>query len=481
MRKMLLFTISLFLLLSLKLTAQNSIEDVIDNTKEHREIKEESKNHLLDGTFIKKTTLTRNVEYDNGYRPYRSNVNFSLNQISSPYFKVSDNANNDSNDPCFDSTLLKFNQLSRTLMREFDENFVLIEPIKKYYQTNQKNNFFSLEKHFSIDEAPSNCNKNKKYSVFPYSLRFYINPKDIEIIPRQNRQILDSNFVIPNKSELLQPFLFHKYEVTNEEYRGFVNWVRDSIAREMLYEEGSNGLNLFDYKQQVVLENGDTALFLNWEKEINWNGEEEKDILDFMFLPNYERFYEKKFIDSRKLMYKSKLIKTLNIYPDTMCWVNDFPYSFNEPLTNSYFWHPAYDSYPAVGVNYWQVKAFLDWKTKQHQKKLNKEGLALKITYSLPNDFQWDLVATANLNGDTVELIDYNYHNYSDKDWITNLKIKETHTTILDSIGKENKKEYYTTAIDKLYLLHNNANRFERNFIEDKSLQTAVVNINELN
>ena len=30
----------------------------------------------------------------------------------------------------------------------------------------------------------------------------------------------------------------------------------------------------------------------------------------------------------------------------------DFTYGFNEPLTETYFWHPAYDDYPVVGVSW---------------------------------------------------------------------------------------------------------------------------------
>jgi sulfatase modifying factor 1 len=51
---------------------------------------------------------------------------------------------------------------------------------------------------------------------------------------------------------------------------------------------------------------------------------------------------------------RSKFIikEVINVYPDTSCWVHDFTYSFNEPMTENYFWHPAYDDYPVVGVTW---------------------------------------------------------------------------------------------------------------------------------
>ena len=44
--------------------------------------------------------------------------------------------------------------------------------------------------------------------------------------------------------------------------------------------------------------------------------------------------------------------EVINVYPDTLVWVHDFTYSFNEPMTENYFWHPAYDEYPVVGVTW---------------------------------------------------------------------------------------------------------------------------------
>ena len=39
----------------------------------------------------------------------------------------------------------------------------------------------------------------------------------------------------------------------------------------------------------------------------------------------------------------------INIYPDTTCWVNDFPRANNEQYMQMYFSHPAYNDYPHSG------------------------------------------------------------------------------------------------------------------------------------
>ena len=67
----------------------------------------------------------------------------------------------------------------------------------------------------------------------------------------------------------------------------------------------------------------------------------------------------------RGMTDRSVFIKrdVINVYPDTLVWVHDFTYSFNEPMTKMYFSHPAYDDYPVVGVTWKQARAFSIWRT----------------------------------------------------------------------------------------------------------------------
>ena len=54
--------------------------------------------------------------------------------------------------------------------------------------------------------------------------------------------------------------------------------------------------------------------------------------------------------------------------------------SFNEPLATLYYWHPAYDNYPVVGVTYEQVIKFCNWRSE-----INKWNLKFR----LPTKNEW--------------------------------------------------------------------------------------------
>ena len=63
----------------------------------------------------------------------------------------------------------------------------------------------------------------------------------------------------------------------------------------------------------------------------------------------------------------------LGILPDTLVWRNRLGY--NETYTNHYLRHPAYASYPVVGVNWIQAVEFSKWRTERvNENALEKAG-----------------------------------------------------------------------------------------------------------
>ncbi len=125
------------------------------------------------------------------------------------------------------------------------------------------------------------------------------------------------------KTASVQAFYMDQTEITNNEYRQFCDHVRDSIARELIYantdliedEMAGEYINYkeryFDEssKEMVDYEGSDRPknreLFsLNWDKQFSYEDEKMLPILADMYYPSNERFYKKREIDTRKLLYK---------------------------------------------------------------------------------------------------------------------------------------------------------------------------------
>ncbi len=245
-------------------------------------------------------------------------------------------------------------------------------------------------------------------------------------------------------AQYTQPFYFKKHEVTNAEYREFVHWVRDSVAMRILANNGYEDVYIIPENillKAFIKKHGYDSMDyfecpspppLNWKQKILWDTDSEdyKAALHSLYLPPAERFYSRKEIDTRKLIYDyiaeengDRFRYVLNIYPDTLCWVHDFPGREVEFATNLYFWHPAFDDYPVVGINYLQAKAFLHWKTKMEQQKLDAKGIKLKIEYALPTEIEWEIAATSQVKDGKISSYGGNWSAFADHSWLTDLRL----------------------------------------------------------
>ena len=109
--------------------------------------------------------------------------------------------------------------------------------------------------------------------------------------------------------------------------------------------------------------------------------------------------YQYQWIDWQKAAHEKNVVRTslindeeVNIFPDTLCWIRDFTYSYNEPYARNYFWHPAFDDYPVVGINWKQAKAFCHWRTELWN-SFKGESEPNSEAFRLPTEAEWEYAA----------------------------------------------------------------------------------------
>ena len=254
----------------------------------------------------------------------------------------------------------------------------------------------------------------------------------------------------PTKTVTVRSFYMDETEITNSEYRQFVEWVRDSTVRlrlAILADElgetpgdGDAGIGDFafldnedeektpydQYMEDNYYGMGDDfyeGRKINNNIDLIWDTAEYPDeyyveVMDSMYLPMEESYNGQRTLDVSKLNFqysymdigaaaqdKSKQRKdfikkeSLNIYPDTTVWIRDFNYSYNEPMHNDYFWHQAYGDYPVVGVTWKQAKAFAAWRTLYKNSNQKKRDREFVNSFRLPSEAEWEYAARGGIQG----------------------------------------------------------------------------------
>jgi|TARA_B100001094_G_scaffold329545_1_gene392530 gliding motility-associated lipoprotein GldK len=261
----------------------------------------------------------------------------------------------------------------------------------------------------------------------------------------------------PARTVTVPSFYMDETEITNSEYRQFVYWVKDSIALSMLArkadelelgEDNKDGIGEFAFQdadtsklsefQKYMRSNYydlDEDLYagraLNWDADLTWETEDYTDqnyaeVMDSLYLPPEQWYNGEIKLDVAKLVYsytwfdaesaaaeskrtKKQFIdrtpfikkKEVQIYPDTTVWIKDFMYSYNEPMHNDYFSHPAYQDYPVVGVSWNQAVAFCNWRTNFKNGYQRSKGDPSVSRFRLPNEGEWEYAARGGIPSGT--------------------------------------------------------------------------------
>ena len=228
-------------------------------------------------------------------------------------------------------------------------------------------------------------------------------------------------------------FFMDETEITNNEYRQFLYWVIDSIARRTLVNAGVEGYQIEEEEDGEPRE----VPLLNKKKKLRWKEAEEREALNDLYFAEKDRFNGAKTLDPAKMNYeyywidyqgaaqkddnttgikdeyrgtmfgsrpkglnnRSSFIhkEVINVYPDTLCWIHDYTYSFNDDFSSQYFNAPAYDNYPVVGITWRQAKAFCVWRSLYLNNYLASIGYSQMHDFRLPTEAEWEYAARGGM------------------------------------------------------------------------------------
>jgi len=293
--------------------------------------------------------------------------------------------------------------------------------------------------------------KKKWFSEKPFGMALI--PGGSFTMGKQDQDVIGT-MSTPTKTVTIRPYYMDETEITNNEYKEFVFWVRDSIVRTRLgiqqefaellttTDEGESGPSggIHDYAfavtdttdatpyQKYMYDNYysfgegiDSIKPLSWETDIIWKKEDFPDVdyvevMDSLFISREEAVdgvptfnvkllnYRYTWFDRNNAAKKGGKIKNfmkneiLNVYPDTAVWVKDFNYSYNDPMHQDYFHHQSYGDYPVVGVSWEQANAFCNWRTRKKNDYLKSKKNRISVPdFRLPTEAEWEYAARGGL------------------------------------------------------------------------------------
>jgi len=288
--------------------------------------------------------------------------------------------------------------------------------------------------------------KKKWFSEKPYGMTLI--PGGSFTMGKQDEDVIGS-LNTPTRTVTVRPYYMDETEITNNEYKEFVTWVRDSVTRTKLAQKayeiqpevdptGSVKAGIQEYAYADSDTTGQSAYQkymtenyyeldenyirpLDWSVDLSWDKAEYPDVdyvevMDTLFVSKEDaaggiRTFNKKFLRYRYIQLdassaarnkeaRKNYVKDTSylVYPDTTVWIKDFNYSYNDPMHQDYFHHQAYGDYPVVGVTWDQANAFCNWRTKKKNDYLRgKRNPTTVPVFRLPTEAEWEYAARGGL------------------------------------------------------------------------------------
>lgn len=254
----------------------------------------------------------------------------------------------------------------------------------------------------------------------------------------------DVTFYQGKQSQMISfaAFYMDQTEITNAEYRQFVNWVRDSVAITNFIKDDPT---LFiTPKGGTAGAPASTIKNINWKKVGNgsalWSSKKggkyaaklngmyhppvassrtigardlNVDMIRYAYVTknleyqaegrsnskltrdDFYDIYDDQYNNATPGTLKPNQHPSVIVYPDTLVWKMDYSYEYNDQMVEAYFNHPSYDKYPVVGITWDQSNAFCAWRTQFYETvaRQRKAPMNSRLKYSLPTEAEFEYAA----------------------------------------------------------------------------------------
>lgn len=195
----------------------------------------------------------------------------------------------------------------------------------------------------------------------PKARQPYYETGDIIFTPADSHLVI-LNPSFSNKSDSVSAFYLSDHEVTNDEYRKFVDWVKDSLSKVGKQPESGSPV-YYNYRNQQGI-----AL-------------------------------------------------QVNVMPDTTAWLRDSKPIMGDPMMQYYYTHTAFGHYPVVGVSAIQAEAYIHWLNKEFKKLLVANEIYIDSCggFRLPKASEWQWAA--RVSQDHKNTLDENWIQFKRYPW----------------------------------------------------------------
>lgn len=216
-------------------------------------------------------------------------------------------------------------------------------------------------------------------------------------------------------------FFIDQTEVSNKQYREFVNWVADSIAVTDYLDDNQYFINQQGRSDSSVADSAVIATRqIDW-KQVKANSPLWKNsdpTIQEKLAPMITVIGGRRSLNPEIIKYHFSHIKmdgknnneyvtdTVAVMPEVGIWSEDFPNAQMASMDANYFEHESFDYNPVVGVTWKQARAYADWRGKELMAQMQKNSYlkGYQLTFSLPTEAQWQYAAEGKLDpADTIQ------------------------------------------------------------------------------